>query len=107
MWVLDTLVALGPKLHDQMKQGYSRASASDTRTAVHDCLFILVGVEHHMGENFEHALEGLQGVRRRHAVIRPPGVVQLSYLSTLDAQMVVCQSELAKDEVFSQLLGLS
>ena len=107
MWVLDTLIALGPKLHDQMKQGDSCASASDTRTAVHDCLLILVGVEHHVGENLEHSLEGLQGVCGRHAVIWPPGVVQLSYFSPFDAQMVVCQAELAKDKVFSQLLCLS
>jgi hypothetical protein len=70
-------VLLGPCVHDQVRQGYRRACATDASTAVNDYLFFRLGRQNCQDEVVHHCLEGLHGLAARYAVVRPAGVVKL------------------------------
>ena len=89
-----------------MRKTNSGASAADSRATVHDCLFICIGREQHVSEDFPHPGEGVKGSFCGHAVIWPSHVVHLSDFTVLNAQVSVSQLELANRQIVRQLFDL-
>ena len=81
----------------------SCACTTNSRAAVHDRSLIVIRSMEHVRKYLKHPHEGDKRIVAWDTVVRPPRIVQLTYLTICDTQVAVRQLVLTQEQMLSKL----